>query len=58
MKTMAISEFKTHALKIIDQISKNHETISRRSGVVRMTPGLGYRPQQAPQDTVSLTWHK
>ena len=27
MKTMAISEFKTHALKIIDQLSKNHETI-------------------------------
>jgi len=27
MKTMAISEFKTHALKIIDQLSQNHETI-------------------------------
>lgn len=27
MKTMAISEFKTHALKIIDQLSKNQETI-------------------------------
>lgn len=27
MKTMAISEFKTHALKIINQLSKNHETI-------------------------------
>ena len=27
MKTMAISDFKTHALKIIDQISKNNETI-------------------------------
>jgi len=27
MKTMAISEFKAHALQIIDQLSKNHETI-------------------------------
>jgi prevent-host-death family protein len=27
MKTMAISQFKTHALKIIDQLSQNHETI-------------------------------
>jgi prevent-host-death family protein len=27
MKTMAISQFKAHALKIIDEISQNHETI-------------------------------
>ena len=27
MKTMAISEFKTHALKILDQVSRNNEKI-------------------------------
>jgi prevent-host-death family protein len=27
MQTMGISEFKTHALKIIDQVSKTQETI-------------------------------
>ena len=27
MKTMAISQFKTHALKVIDQLSHNHESI-------------------------------
>jgi len=27
MKTMGISEFKTHALKIIDQVSKTQEII-------------------------------
>ena len=27
METIAISEFKAHALKIIDNISKNHEKI-------------------------------
>lgn len=27
MKTMAISQFKTHALKVIDQLSQNHESI-------------------------------
>jgi prevent-host-death family protein len=27
MKTMSISQFKAHALKIIDEISQNHETI-------------------------------
>jgi len=27
MKTMAISQFKTHALRIIDQLSQNNETI-------------------------------
>ena len=27
MKTMAISQFKTHALKIIDQLSQNNESI-------------------------------
>jgi prevent-host-death family protein len=27
MKTMAISEFKAHALKVIDQVAKNREKI-------------------------------
>ncbi len=27
MKTMAISQFKAHALKIIDQIARDHETM-------------------------------
>ncbi len=27
MKTMAISQFKTHALRIIDQLSQNNESI-------------------------------
>jgi prevent-host-death family protein len=27
MKTMGISQFKTHALKILDQIAKTHEEI-------------------------------
>lgn len=27
MKTMAISQFKTHVLKVIDQLSHNHESI-------------------------------
>ena len=27
MKTMAISQFKTHALKVIDQLSQNNESI-------------------------------
>ncbi len=27
MKTMAISQFKAHALKIIDQITKDHESM-------------------------------
>ena len=41
MKTMAISEFKTHALKIIDQLSKNHETIivtKRGKPLVKLLP--------------------
>lgn len=27
MKTMAISEFKAHALKVLDEVEKNRETI-------------------------------
>ena len=27
MKTMAISEFKTHALKVLDEVAKSQETI-------------------------------
>jgi prevent-host-death family protein len=27
MKTMAISEFKAHALKVLDEVAKNQETI-------------------------------
>jgi len=27
MKTMAISEFKAHALKILNEVAKSHETI-------------------------------
>jgi len=27
MKTMAISEFKTHALKVLNEVSKSQETI-------------------------------
>ena len=27
MQAMAISQFKTHALKILDQVARNHETI-------------------------------
>jgi prevent-host-death family protein len=41
MKTMAISQFKTHALKIIDEISQNHETIivtKRGKPLVKILP--------------------
>ena len=41
MKTMAISQFKTHALKIIDQLSQNHETIivtKRGKPLVKLLP--------------------
>ncbi len=41
MKTMAISEFKTHALKLIDQVSQNHETIivtKRGKPLARLLP--------------------
>lgn len=41
MQTMAISEFKAHALKIIDQVAQNHEilTITKRGQpVVQIIP--------------------
>jgi len=41
MKTMAISQFKTHALKIIEQISKDHESMvitKRGKPVARILP--------------------
>ena len=41
MKTMAISQFKTHALKIIDQIAHDHEPMiitKRGKPVARILP--------------------
>ena len=41
MKTMGISEFKTHALKILDQVSKTHEIIvitKRGKPLAQITP--------------------
>lgn len=41
MKTMAISEFKAHALKVIDQISQDHEAIvitKRGNPIARILP--------------------
>jgi prevent-host-death family protein len=41
MQTMAISKFKTHALKILDQVAKNHETIvitKRGKPLAQITP--------------------
>ncbi len=41
MKSMAISQFKTHALKIIDQIAKDRESIiitKRGKPVARILP--------------------
>lgn len=41
MKTMAISQFKTHALKVIDQLSHNRESIvvtKRGKPLVVITP--------------------
>ena len=41
MKTMAISEFKTHALKILNQVSQTHESIvitKRGTPVAQITP--------------------
>ena len=41
MKTMAISQFKTHALKIIAQLAKDHEAIiitKRGRPVARLLP--------------------
>lgn len=41
MKTMAISQFKTHALKVIDQLSHAHESIvvtKRGKPLVVITP--------------------
>jgi prevent-host-death family protein len=41
MKTMGISEFKTHALKILDQVSKNQEIVvvtKRGRPIVRISP--------------------
>lgn len=41
MKTMAISQFKTHALKVIDQLSHNYESIvvtKRGKPVALITP--------------------
>ena len=41
MKTMAISEFKSHALKILDQVAKTHEVIiitKRGKPLAQITP--------------------
>ena len=41
METMAISQFKAHALKIIDQVAQNHETLTitkRGQPVVQIIP--------------------
>ncbi len=41
MKTMGISHFKSHALKILDQIAKNHEMVvitKRGKPLAQITP--------------------
>lgn len=45
MKTMAISHFKTHALKVIDQLSHNNESIVVTK---RGTPLALITPYKAP----------
>lgn len=51
MKSMAISQFKTHALKIIDQLSQNNESIvvtKRGKPLVLITPYNDYSKKIKP----------
>ncbi len=50
MKTMGISQFKSHALRILDQVSKTHEIIvitKRGKPLAQITPY--YSPDVTPQ---------
>lgn len=53
MQTMAISEFKTHALKVLDQVAQTKETIiitKRGEPLAQITPYLDkeqfFKPDQ------------
>ena len=51
MKTMAISEFKAQALKVLNEISKNRETIiitKRGKPIARVTPHSEPEMKPAP----------
>ncbi|MBN1904685.1 MAG: type II toxin-antitoxin system Phd/YefM family antitoxin [Deltaproteobacteria bacterium] len=51
MKTMAISQFKAHALKIIDEISQNHEPIivtKRGKPLAKILPYKETSPSMKP----------
>ena len=51
MKTMAISQFKAHALRIIDQLAQNHETIvitKRGKPLAQITPYIDNRSLTKP----------
>ncbi len=51
MKTIAISEFKTHALKLIDEIAKSHEVVvitKRGKPLVQVVPHRQSDLKQVP----------
>ena len=51
MQEMAISQFKAHALKIIDQVAQTHETLvitKRGKPIVQITPYLDERALSQP----------
>jgi antitoxin (DNA-binding transcriptional repressor) of toxin-antitoxin stability system len=51
MKTMGISEFKAHALKILDLIAKSHESLiitKRGKPLVQINPCASDNPEPQP----------
>lgn len=51
MKTIAISQFKTHALKIVDQIAQDHEVVvitKRGKPLARVVPYVENEPFAEP----------
>jgi prevent-host-death family protein len=51
MKTMAISEFKAHALKVLDKVAASQETIvitKRGKPIAQVRPHRSYNTKPAP----------
>ena len=51
MKTMAISKFKAHALRVIDQVAKSHESIvitKRGKALAEIIPFRSSNEKAAP----------
>lgn len=51
MKTIAISQFKAHALKIVDQIAQDHEAVvitKRGKPLARVVPYVENEPLAEP----------